>query len=275
MSIDTSAGMSELKNKHRAMWALGDYESVAETVIPTLGQSLVDAAGVRAGERVLDVGAGTGNASLPAARTGAEVVASDLTPELLEVGRLRAEAQHLDLVWMVADAEDLPCADGQFDVALSCVGVMFAPHHHDAARELLRVVRPGGRIALASWTPGGFIGQLLSTLGPYAPPPPPGALPPPLWGDAAHLGELFGDGVEEVSAHAVPLVVDCFASAEAFLDFFKTRYGPTIAVYRSLAGTPERARELDAAVLDLAHRHDLGGGAMQWELLLWVARRAG
>lgn len=270
-----STDLSDLKTKHQAMWALGDYASVAETVIPTLGQIVVDAACVRSGDRVLDVAAGSGNAALPAARAGARVVATDLTPELLEAGRRMADEEQLDLTWQVADAEDLPFADGEFDAAISSVGVMFAPHHQDAADELLRVVRPGGRIALANWTPAGFIGQMFAAMKPYAPPPPPGAQPPPLWGDPAHLSGLFGAGTDHVSAVARPLVVDCFASPAQFLDFFKTKYGPTIAVYRTLEATPDRVRNLDAALLELAHRHDRGDGRMEWEYLLWSARRTG
>ncbi|TDB89056.1 class I SAM-dependent methyltransferase, partial [Actinomadura sp. 7K534] len=156
-----------VKAGHRKMWALGDYPSLAAEVIPSLGEVLVRAAGVTSGDRVLDVAAGSGNAAVPAARTGAKVVASDLTPELLEAGRKQADA---DLEWRQADAEALPFADGEFDVVLSCVGVMFAPHHQAAADELVRVCRPGGRIALLNWTPEGFIGQMFATMKPYAPP---------------------------------------------------------------------------------------------------------
>ena len=146
--------------------------------------------------RVLDVAAGTGNASIPAARAGADVTASDLTPELLEAGRRRADAAGVTLAWVEADAEHLPFEDESFDVVISSIGAMFAPHHQETADELVRVCRPGGTIGLLSWTPEGMIGTLLRTLGPFAPPPPPGAQPPPLWGSEAHLLELFGAGVE-------------------------------------------------------------------------------
>ena len=137
--------------------------------------------------RVLDVAAGTGNASIPAAQAGAEVTASDLTPELLEAGRRRAEAAGVELEWVEADAENLPFEDESFDVVMSSIGAMFAPHHQEVADELVRVCRPGGTIGLLSWTPEGMIGALFRTMGPFAPPPPPGAQPPPLWGSEEHL----------------------------------------------------------------------------------------
>ncbi|MET1058600.1 MAG: class I SAM-dependent methyltransferase [Nocardioides sp.] len=263
----------EVKAKHRAMWALGDYPAVAADVIPSLGATLVEACGITSADRVLDVGAGTGNAALPAARTGATVVASDLTPELLDRGRELAAAEGLDVAWEVGDAEALPYDDGAFDAVISCVGVMFAPFHQAAADELARVTRPGGRIGLANWTPGGFIGQMFATMKPYAPPPPPGAQPPPLWGDEDHVRSLLGDRVTDVVARKQPLTVDAFATAEDFRDFFKRTYGPTIAVYRAIADEPDKVAALDEALADLGRRFDQGGGAMEWEYLLFTARR--
>ncbi len=197
----TSIELDPIKTKHRAMWALGDYDRVATDVIPELGTVLAAAAVTTPGERVLDVAAGSGNASLPAAAAGGRVTATDLTPELLEIGRQRAGAQGLDLTWQEADAEHLPFGDGEFDVTMSCVGVMFAPFHQPVADELVRVTRPGGRIALINWTPGGFIGQLFATLRPFVPAPPPGATPGPRWGDAEHVRALFGDSVRTLEAH--------------------------------------------------------------------------
>ena len=266
--------VSDIKAKHRAMWATGDYPAVASDVIPALGPILVEATGIAAGERVLDVGAGSGNASLPAAAEGAFVVASDLTPELLDTGRREAERRGLRLTWDVADAEALPYSEASFDAVLSCVGVMFAPDHQRSADELVRVTRSGGRIGLASWTPQGFIGQMFGVMKPYAPAPPPGAQPPPLWGDESHVRELLGDRVGDLSAVRQELVVDRFATGAEFRDFFKATYGPTIAVYRSLAEQPDRAAELDAELEALGGGNVDDDGVMRWEYLLVVATRA-
>jgi SAM-dependent methyltransferase len=265
----------ELKARHRAMWALGDYASVASEVISALGERLAEAAGAGPELRVLDVAAGSGNAAIPAARRGARVVASDLTPELLEIGRGLAEAEGLELDWRQADAEALPFEDGEFDVVISCVGVMFAPHHQAAADELVRVLRPGGTLALTSWTPQGFVGELFGTMRPFVPPPPAGVSPPPLWGDEEHVRTLLGDRVTDVEAGRETLPVDRFARAQDFRDFFKHRYGPTVAAYRGLADDPAKVAALDAALDDLAQGYlDEGGGTMGWDYLLLTARRA-
>ncbi|MEU8774170.1 class I SAM-dependent methyltransferase [Streptomyces sp. NPDC048606] len=261
-----------LKAKHRAMWALGDYPSVASNVVAELGDVLVRECNVRRGDRVLDVAAGSGNAAIPAAALGADVIASDLTPELMEVGRRLAEERGARLEWREADAESLPFEDGEFDTVMSCVGVMFAPHHQPAADELVRVCRPGGTIGLINWTPEGFIGQMFKTMRPYAPPPPPGAQPPPLWGDPEHVHTLLGDRVTDVDADRRMLRVDRFERPEEFREYFKECYGPTIATYRAIAEDPERVAELDGALADLAARH-LDGGAMEWEYLLVTAHR--
>ncbi|MCT4353547.1 class I SAM-dependent methyltransferase [Streptomyces sp. Je 1-79] len=263
-----------LKAKHRTMWALGDYPAVATRVIAGLGPVLVEACGVKDGDKVLDVAAGSGNASIPAAMAGGDVVASDLTPELLDEGRREAAARGVELRWQEADAEALPFADGSFDTVMSCVGVMFAPHHQATADELVRVCRPGGTIGLVSWTPEGFIGEMFATMKPYAPPPPPGAQPPPLWGREEHVRTLLGDRVTEVEARRQPLAVDLFDRPEAFREFFKATYGPTIAVYRNIADDAEKTAALDEALDGLAARA-LRNGAMEWEYLLLTARRSG
>jgi SAM-dependent methyltransferase len=265
-----------LKAKHRAMWALGDYPAVVTDIVAPLGPILVEAARVQSGDRVLDVAAGTGSAAIPAALKGAQVVASDLTPELLDTGRKEAEERGATLEWRQADAENLPFGDGEFDVVLSCLGAMFAPHHQASADELVRVCRSGGIIGLLSWTPEGFIGQLFATMKPYAPPPPPGAQPAPLWGSEEHVRGLLGDRVTDVEARRQVLKVDHFDVPEGFRDYFKATYGPTIAVYRNIADDPERVAALDRDLADLAQRFDTGDGStvLEWEYLLLTARRA-
>ncbi len=206
----TTDADTALKARHRAMWALGDYHAVATEIIPDLGPVLVEATHLGPGDHVLDVAAGSGNVAIPAAEAGAHVVASDLTPELLDQGRKDAEAAGVSLEWQVADAEHLPFDDDTFDAVTSCVGVMFAPHHQEAADELIRVCRPGGRIGLISWTPTGFIGQMFATMKPYVAPPPPGVQPPPLWGREDHVAELLGDRVEDLVLERRVLTVDAF-----------------------------------------------------------------
>jgi len=264
-----------LKAKNRAMWALGDYAAVATQLIADLGPVLVEAAQIQPGDRVLDVAAGTGNVAIPAAATGATVTASDLTPELLAIGERLAGEAGVELAWEVGDAEALPYADGEFDAVLSCVGTMFAPHHQATADELVRVCRPGGTIGLISWTPAGFIGQMFATMKPYAPPPPPGAQPPPLWGDQAHVTALLGDRVEVVRAEKQLLTVPAFDTPEAYREFFKTSYGPTIAVYKAIGDDPEKVAALDEALAELGRRFDRGSGSaiLDWEYLLLIARR--
>jgi ubiquinone/menaquinone biosynthesis C-methylase UbiE len=264
-----------LKAKHATMWALGNYPVVASDVIAALGPIVVEAAGITAGQRVHDVAAGSGNVAIPAARTGAEVVATDLTPELLEKGQHDAEAEGQTITWRVADAEALPFDDGEFDTVVSCVGVMFAPHPQVVADELVRTTRHGGTIALLSWTPEGFIGQMFATMKPYAPPPPSGAQPPPLWGHVDHVRELFGDRVENFTARQQDLVVDQFATPEEFRDFFKANYGPTIAVYKAIADDADKVAALDRDLVALAERFDRGDGytVLDWEYLLVTAQR--
>ncbi|MDK3256984.1 methyltransferase domain-containing protein [Blastococcus capsensis] len=238
---------AELKARHRKMWASGDYAQMVETFLLPLGPRLVEACDVRAGQRVLDVAAGTGNAALPAAERGARVIASDLTPELLEMGRRRAEAQGLELEWTEADAENLPFEDGSFDVVMSTIGVMFAPHHQDAADQLLRVCRPGGTVGLLCWTPDGMLGALFATMKPFAPPPPPGAQPPPLWGSQDHVQALFGDEVEWRTLTRDVLEITAFPDPHDYARHFTTYYGPTIAA-RANAVREGREAEFDDAL---------------------------
>jgi SAM-dependent methyltransferase len=261
----------ELKSRHATMWARGDYATVAADLIWSFGPILVDAAGVNSQDRVLDIATGTGNVAIPAALTGATVVASDLTADLLEAGKVRAAAVGATLQWNVADAEDLPYEGGEFDVVLSSVGIMFAPHHAAAAAELLRVTRPAGRIGLINWTPDGLIGQMLATMKPYAPAPPPGAQPPPLWGNEAHLSALFGAAATDLRCEKQTVIVDAFTTPAEFRDYFKANYGPTITVYGQLDGA--RAVALDADLEALGERNMING-SMEWEYLLVTATRA-
>lgn len=261
-----------LKAKHAAMWASGDYPAVVTDVVHTLGGILVETLDVRPGQHVLDVAAGTGTSAIPAARRGADVIATDLTPELLDVGRAEAEAEGLTLTWQTADAEALPFRDASFDIVMSSIGVMFAPHHQLASDELIRVTRPGGAIGVLSWTPAGFIGQLFATMKPYAPPPPPGASPAPLWGSVEHVRELFGDRVDDMVARQQQLQVDRFESGAEFRDFFKDNYGPTIAVYTFIGGDAAKVAALDADLAALGDRY-LRDGVMPWEYLVVTATR--
>ena len=256
----------ELKAKHRALWASGDYPAVAAELIPALGPELVRAAGIRSGDRVLDVAAGSGNAAIPAAAAGAIVTASDLTPELFDAGRRIAAQQGVDLEWVEVDAEALPFADNGFDAVISCVGVMFAPHHQAAADELIRVVRTGGKIGLINWTPEGFIGNLLRTMKPYAPPPPAGASPPPLWGSEDHVRELFGDRVTDLTMRRQTVLLDHCTEPTEFREYWKRNYGPTIAAYKFNADTPATVEALDADFLEFLTSWNRGDGQRAvWE----------
>jgi SAM-dependent methyltransferase len=245
--VSSTTSDSELKARHRAMWASGDYPSMVETFLLPLGPRLVDACGIGPGMRVLDVAAGSGNASIPAAQLGAEVTASDLTPELFDAGRERAQAEGVELEWVQADAEQLPFDDESFDVVMSSIGAMFAPHHQEVADELVRVCRPGGTVGLLSWTPEGMIGGLFRTMGPFAPPPPPGAQPAPLWGSEDHVRKLFGDRIEFGTLERDVLDITAFERPRDYGEHFKALYGPTIAA-RANAAKNGREAEFDEAL---------------------------
>jgi SAM-dependent methyltransferase len=276
-STDTPSPSPELRQKHRKMWASGDYPSMVETFLTPLGPRLVEAAGIGPDQRVLDVAAGTGNAAIPAAQTGADVVASDLTPELFDAGRARAEAEGVELEWVEADAHDLPFEDESFDVVISSIGVMFAPFHQKAADELVRVCRPGGKIGLLSWTPEGMIGGLFRTMGQFMPPPPEGAQPPPLWGGEEHLRGLLGDRVELETVEKGILEVTAFERPDDFAEHFKQRYGPTIAA-RANAEKEGRTEELNQALSEFVAEQNRGSDEdahFGMEYLLTVGRKRG
>jgi SAM-dependent methyltransferase len=259
------------------VWARGDYPKIAVEVVGPLGPALVDACGIEAGQKVLDVAAGTGNGAIAAAERGAHVVASDVTPELLAAGRERPEAQGLSLDWVEADAQKLPFADAEFDVVMSTIGVMFAPNHQACADEMVRVCKPGGTIGLLSWTPAGTIGALFRAMGPHAPKPPEGASPPPLWGSSAHLAELFGDRVDWHTENVDLLPNDGFDTPADFVEYFKDLYGPTIAVFEYASSDAERLEALEADFLAFAEAENRGEpGAARYELeyMVSVGRRA-
>jgi SAM-dependent methyltransferase len=255
-SVETapSPSLAAVKSKQQAAWSAGNY-AVVGTTLQIVGEMLCEAVDLRAGQTVLDVAAGNGNASLAAARRWAEVTASDYVPALLDRAHARAQADGLEIALREADAEALPFADASFDVVLSTFGVMFTPDQEKAASELLRVCKPGGRIGLANWTPAGFIGRLFRIIGGYIPPAP-GVRSPALWGTEARLGELFGAGAERVAATPRQFAFR-YRSAAHWLEVFRTFYGP---LSRAFAAVGERGAELERDVLALLAEFDRGGG---------------
>jgi ubiquinone/menaquinone biosynthesis C-methylase UbiE len=243
-----------IKQRQQATWASGDFAVIGVT-IQIVGESLAEAADIRAGERVLDVAAGNGNATLAAARRFADVTSTDYVPELLEKGRVRALAEGLPVKFRVADAEDLPFEGGSFDVALSTFGAMFTPDHTKPAREMLRVVRNGGRIGLANWTPEGFIGQLFKIIGRYIAPPA-GLKSPALWGTEAHISELFG-----TQATAIRMTRKHFnfrfRSAAHWIQVFRDYYGPTHKAFAALDPVGQEALAKD--ITELLNRCNVAG----------------
>lgn len=260
------------KEAARQAWALGDYHTFATRLVWEIGPVLVAACGIRPGQRVLDVAAGTGNVAIRAAEAGASVVASDLTPENFAAGRREAEARGVSLEWVEADAEDLPFPDGSFEVVTSSFGAMFAPNHGRVADELVRVCRPGGTIGMANFTPEGLAGELFGLVARYAPPLPAGTAPPVLWGDETHVRSLFGDRVASLQLTR-QTYVEHAASPSEYVDLFTGAFGPIVAL-RSALG--ERAPELDRDLLAFAERVNRSGSGdpaeYEYEYLLVVAR---
>jgi ubiquinone/menaquinone biosynthesis C-methylase UbiE len=258
------------------MWALGDYHGFAMSTVWDLGPVLVDACRISRGQRVLDVAAGTGNVAIRAAMTGATVIASDLTPENFDAGRRAARASGVEVQWMEGDGEALPFDDQEFDVVTSCLGAMFAPDQQQVANELSRVCRDGGTIGMINFTPEGRGGDFFRLLAPYAPPPPPGALSPVMWGDEVHVRKLFGERVESL-VMTRRKYVERAASPRAYLDLFKQTFGPMVALYANLADQPERAAMLDRDFLDFVERSSRetseGYVEIPYEYLLIVARK--
>jgi SAM-dependent methyltransferase len=273
MTLDTTIRDDQtLAATHRAMWALGDYALMAEEVMAPLGTVLVAAAGIGPGTRVLDVAAGSGNISLPAAKTGAAVVSTDLTPELLRRSQARAAAQGLTLEYREANAHALPFGDGEFDAVVSAIGVQFAPDQQRAADELVRVCRPGGTIGVISWTPEGFFGRMLATIRPYRPSLSLAVPPAALWGRERYVAGLLGERVGRVTTLRGNLGVNRFDGARAVHTYFKNHYGPTIEAYTNIGHNRVLTAELDAQLVELAQQY-LADGSMQWEYLLVTAER--
>jgi ubiquinone/menaquinone biosynthesis C-methylase UbiE len=245
-----------IKSRQQAAWGTGDY-AVIGTTLQIVGESLAEACDLRTDERVLDVAAGNGNATLAAARRGCKVMSTDYVSSMLEHGAERARAEGMDVAFQMADVEALPFAQSSFDVVLSTFGVMFAPNHAQSAAEMARVVRPGGRIGLANWTPDSLIGRMFKVLGRYAPPPA-GVQPPSLWGTEAHLRSLFGDAAAAVQATPRHFAFR-YRSAAHFVDVFRTWYGPVNKAFA--AQTPEKATALERELVDLLESLNRAGPA--------------
>src|SRR5262249_50750224 len=253
--LDLAPDFAAVKGRQQSIWASGDFSVVASRIV-FQAEHLCETADLQAGWRVLDVATGSGNAAIAAARRGCEAVGVDYVPAPLERGRPRAAAEQLDVRFVEGDAEDLPFPDASFDAVLSIYGVMFAPDHHRAAAELARVCRPGGRIALASWTPDGFIGETFRIFSRYLPPAP-GLQPPVRWGDPDYLESLLGH-VSTPMTHHRRTAIFRFRSAEENVDFFSTHYGPTLRAFESL--DPARRESLRNDLVALARRYDRNGG---------------
>ena len=266
----------EYKAGQRAMWALGDYHRFAKQTVWGFGPELVAACGISHGQRVLDVAAGSGNVAIRAAEAGAGVVASDLTPENFEAGRREARSCGVEVEWVEADAEALPFADGEFDVVTSSVGAIFAPDHRAVADELLRVCRPGGTIGMINFVPEGVALEFFETLGHYAPPPPPDAQPPVLWGSEEHVRELFGDRVSSLELTRKSYAERSPGGAADYVAIFEETFGPVIALRSLLADDPERLAAFDRDFHDFAVRSNSGSeeqAEYRYEYLVVVARK--
>ena len=251
MPADTSTttpaiDLAAVKTRQQAAWSAGDY-AVVGTTLQIVGENLCEALDLRSGSRVLDVAAGNGNATLAAARRWCDVTSTDYVASLLESGRVRAQAEGHTIQFQEADAENLPFPDASFDVVLSTFGVMFTPNQDNAARELARVCKPGGRIGMANWTPESFIGQVFKTIGKYIPPAP-GVKSPALWGTKARLDELFGHAAREIRAPSREFVFR-YRSPAHWLDVFRTYYGPMNKTFGALDAEKQAAFTHDLQAL--------------------------
>ena len=264
--------LAAVKEVQQKIWSEGDFAMVA-TIIQVVSENLCEAVDLMPGERVLDVACGSGNTAIAAARRFTDVTGVDYVPSLLDRAQERAQAERLDIEFHEADAEHLPFEDESFDVVLSTFGVMFAPDQQRTADEMLRVVRPGGRIGMANWTPDGFNGQMFKTVGKHAPPPP-GLLPPPLWGTEDRVRELFGDRVSSIEANERVAHMR-FRSADHYMEFFKTYFGPTVMAFRRVGeeGAPALERDL-RELIDRFNRAGDGVAVMPAAYLETVAVKA-
>jgi SAM-dependent methyltransferase len=253
-TANNNVDFNAIKQRQQATWASGDF-AIVGTTLQIVGESLAEAVDVCADERVLDVAAGNGNATLAAARRFARVTSTDYVPHLLDKGAARAKAEGLQVEFQVADAEALPFNDGTFDVALSTFGAMFTPQHSKTANELLRVVRSGGRIGMANWTPEGFIGQLFRLIGRYVPPPP-GVQSPALWGTEPHIVELFGP--QTINIHCERRLFNFrYRSAQHWIEIFRDFYGPTHKAFAAL--DQQNQARLTADLVDLLEGSNVAG----------------
>jgi ubiquinone/menaquinone biosynthesis C-methylase UbiE len=264
-----------VKAKQKVAWSSGDYGLIANRVA-MVSEVLCDRADIVAGSRVLDVAGGAGYTAMAAARCGAEVTSIDYVPELVARGREIADAARFDNIdWVVGDAENLPFEDASFDAVISALGVMFAPNHERAASELVRVCRPGGIVAIASWSPEGFVGRMFRTIGRHVPPPA-GVKPPPLWGSEEHVRALLGDRVDDLRAEQHTMS-QRFRSPQEFVDLFRDFYGPIVKAFEALDDAGKES--LEAELLELARefdrRKDGGAIAIEAEYLVVIATRAG
>ena len=266
------ADLSALKTRQQGAWSSGDY-AIVGTTLQIVGEALCEALDLRAGQRVLDVAAGNGNATLAAARRWCDVVSTDYVPALLERGRLRATADGLSVEFREADAEALPFKDGAFDAVVSTFGVMFTPNQDQAAAELTRVCRRGGKIGLANWTPDGFIGQVFKTLGKYLPPPA-GVKSPALWGTEARIAEMFGASASDIRSEPRHFMFR-YRSPAHFIEVFKTYYGPVLKAFAALDGDKQDALERDLlALITTLNRAEDGTMVVASEYLeIVIARR--
>jgi len=243
MTLSTqSPDFAAIKTRQQQTWASGDYHVIAAIIVP-MAERLCDTVDLRADQTVLDVATGSGNAAIAAARRMTSVTGMDYVQELLDRGKARAASEGVPVRFELGDAEALPVQDASYDVVLSTVGVMFAPNQAQAARELLRVTKPGGRIGLANWTPEGWVGDMLRTVGRHVAPPA-GLQPPTRWGSEAAVRELFGNGVASVEATRQNFVWR-FKSAEQYLDLFRSYYGPVVKAFAALDESGQTALASD------------------------------